>query len=294
MLDDATLVRLRRLTVAIKKIPGTILLLEHLRTYFARDARTVTVNDFDGNLTVDLCLGEHMQSHIFWYGYYSRDIVLTMNKLLQAGMVVCDVGANIGEISMAAAQRVGAAGHVFAFEPMPALHEKLVFNLSRNRLHQVDPVCKGLADKAGIAPIYFAASSFADGTKHEGLGTLYPSEQRASLAGEIELTTLDSFFAEAQPSRLDLVKIDVEGAELDVLRGGERTLARFRPYLILEVQNETAQSAGHEAKDILQFLEQLGYAFFTVGRKARLRPLQPDHLAAFQNVLCVPTQPGTQ
>ena len=293
MLDDAMLLRLRRLTMSLKRIPGTILLLEHLRTYFARDMRTVTVADFDGTLTVDLCLGEHMQSQIFWYGYYSRDIVLAMNKLLKPGMVVVDVGANIGEISLVAAQRVGAAGRVFAFEPMPALHQKLTFNLSRNGLNQVVPVRKGLSDKTGVAPIYFAESLFSDGTKHEGLGTLYPSGQRAGLAGEIELTTLDSFCAESQLSRLDLVKVDVEGAELDVLRGGERTLARFRPHLILEVQRETAQSGGHEAKDILQFLEPLGYAFFTIGRKARLYPLQPDNLAPFQNVLCVPAQPGT-
>ncbi len=294
MLNDATLIRLRRLSLALKRIPGTVLLLEHLREYFARDARTLTVKDFDGRLMIDLCLGEHMQSQIFWYGYYSRDIVLTMNKLLRPGMVVFDVGANIGEITMSAALRVGAAGRVFAFEPMPVLHEKLVFNLHRNGLKHVDPVRKGLSDKIGVAPIYFAESSFSDGTKHEGLGTLYPSEQRAGLAGQIELTTLDSFCAEFQPPRLDLVKIDVEGAELDVLRGGEQTLARYHPYLILEVQNETAQSAGHEAKDILKLLEPLGYTFFTIGRKAKLHPLQTDRLAAFQNVLCVPAQPGTQ
>lgn len=287
-MNDAALIRMRRITLPIKRLPGAVLLLEYVRKYFAHKARTIRVDDFDGNLQLDLRLDEHMQSQIFWYGYYSRDVILAMNRLLRSGMVMLDVGANIGEVSMAAAQRVGYSGHVFAFEPMPSLYEKLSFNLSRNGLTQAKAIRKGLADKAVVAPIYFAEAQFIDGTKHDGLGTLYPTKDRAGVAGEIELTTLDSFFTEMNLPRVDLIKIDVEGAELDVLRGGQQTLAHYRPHLIIEVQNETSGSAGYAADEILSFLEPMGYSFFTIGRNARLRPLSRETLKPFQNVLCVP------
>jgi len=62
-----------------------------------------------------------MQSQIFWYGYYSRDIVMTMGRILTPGMVVFDVGANIGEISLYAARRVGSEGVCIALMHMRAV-----------------------------------------------------------------------------------------------------------------------------------------------------------------------------
>jgi len=97
-------------------MPGAILLLEYLRKAFAGADRKITIDDFDGSLTIDLRLNEHLQSQIFWYGYYSRDIVMTMDRILTPGMVVFDVGANIGEISLCAARRVGSEGGVYSFD----------------------------------------------------------------------------------------------------------------------------------------------------------------------------------
>jgi FkbM family methyltransferase len=287
-LNDASLSLLGKLSRSVKRIPGTVLLLEYVRRAFAGDDRKITIDDFDGTLTIDLRLGEHMQSQIFWYGYYSRDIVMTMDELLSLGMVVFDIGANIGEISLYAARRVGEEGSVYCFEPIPALYETLSFNVSRNDLAQAYPIRMGVSNKLGMVPIYRSDSRFADGTVHEGLGTLYPMKNRTTPVGEIQLTTLDAFCEEKQIHRLDLIKIDVEGSELDVLMGGEQTLRRYRPRLIIEVQKQTADASGVNAEDILDYLEKFDYSFFTIGRKGKLNALHRDKLKRFQNVLCVP------
>ncbi|MBI5431132.1 MAG: FkbM family methyltransferase [Nitrosomonadales bacterium] len=281
---------MRRVTTRLKHIPGAILLINPLRQLFARYPDCVTVTDYDGGLTATLCLNEHMQSQIFWYGYYSRDIVLLLDKLLKPGMTVVDVGANIGEISMAAAQRTGASGAVFAFEPMSSLYARLQQHLDANRLHQVTAVKCGLSDQAGSAQLYSASQTFHDGTEHKGLGTLYSSDTRATPTEIIDIDTLDSFAGSRNLARIDLIKVDVEGAELPVLKGSKNVIMQFRPYLIIEIQHDTSEQAGYRAADILEFLGQFGYRFHTIGRKAKLTGLTAETLAAFQNVLCVPPE----
>jgi len=289
-MKNAAIVKLRKLSITLKKMPGAVLLLGKLRKLYSNSDRSVKIDDFDGEMTIDLRLGEHMQSQIFWYGYYNRDIVMAMGNILHPGMVVFDVGGNIGEIALCAARRVGDAGSVYSFEPIPGLYDTLQYNLSRNGLDQAHPIPVGVSNKVGSARIYVCGSRGGDGTVNEGLGTLYPSEATPLLSCEIKLTTLDDFCNEMSIDRLDLIKIDVEGSELDVLKGGAETLKRFRPRLIIEVQRQSAEASGATDVEILKHLEGLGYSFFSIGRKAKLQVLYPDQLKRFQNVLCVPNE----
>jgi FkbM family methyltransferase len=290
---DRSILLLRNISVLLKRIPGAIIALEPLRRAFSKSGRQIVVEDFDGGLKLHLCLNEHMQSQIFWHGYYSRDIVLLFNRLLRSGMVVIDVGANIGEITLAAARRVGANGAVYSFEPMPELFKTLKQNVEINGLPQVRLFEQALSDQAGLAKIYASSSLFGDGTRHDGLGTLYPSETRAKEVCEVKLQRLDEFRVERNIDRVDLIKIDVEGAEQAVVRGSVETIKNDRPYLVIEIQPETATSAGHASGEIRELLESLGYRLFVIGRKARLRPYRVSDTEKFHNVLCVPMEKKT-
>jgi FkbM family methyltransferase len=202
-----------------------------------------------------------------------------------------DVGANIGEITMVAARRVGAEGKVFAFEPMTSVYQHLLEHIERNSFDQVAAVKAGFAAEARRAQIFSAAGKFYDGSRNAGLGTLYHSSSRSVPAEEIELKTLDEFSRQHDLTQLDLIKIDVEGAELPVLKGGIATISRFHPYLIIEIQDQTASEAGYQAADILEWLERVGYSFFKIARKGRLKEISAETLGGFQNVFCVP--PGS-
>jgi FkbM family methyltransferase len=272
----------------MKRIPGAVLMLEHIRRAFAGSNETIRVHDFDGSLTLDLCLNEHMQSQIFWYGFYSRDIVLALDRLLSPGMVVLDVGANIGEVSLCAAKRVGTKGCVFSFEPMPEIYRTLKKNFSLNHMSQAHPIDIGISDAEGEAPIYRADSMFKDGTQHLGLGTLYPMAGRNTPVKTIRLTTIDAFAASHQLNRVDLIKVDAEGAELKALIGGDQTLRKLKPSVILELQRDSAEASGCSAGEILEYLNHHRYSVFTIGRNAKLHALERNNLKSFQNILCIP------
>jgi FkbM family methyltransferase len=272
-------------------MPGAVLALEPLRKWYCRFPRQMVVADFDGTL-LEVRLDEHMGSQIFWYGSYSREVLLVLDRILRPGMLMVDVGANIGEVGLFAAKRVGPQGRVICFEVLRELADVLRQNAARNGLGMVEVVEAAVADRVGSTPVFTPAGRFTDGTLHAGLATIYDQEGRSSPSGTVPLTTLDHFLLSRGIDTVHVIKVDVEGAELPVLRGAQETLHRARPWLLLEVQRDTCAAAGYDQSDILSFLEQYGYRFARIGRRGRLAPLNIPTLGDFQNVLCIP--PGAQ
>lgn len=259
-----------------------------LRRLFKGSHGTAKVDDFDGDLSIDLRLSEHMQSRIFWIGYYSREIVHVLNRILREGMIVVDVGANIGEITMIASKRVGSEGRVLAFEPVARNLFELNKNISYNTLRNILVIDSGLSDRVGEAHIYHSCGQGAENDEHFGLNSIYKGSGEGIPIQSISLTTLDIFIRANPQHRIDLIKIDIEGAELACLRGAERTIQAFRPYLIIEVQKTSSAAGGYNQGEILNFLSPLGYSFFRMGTGGKLSAVQADTLSDYQNVLCVP------
>lgn len=279
---------LRKFTVPLKKITGAVFLLEPIRKHYCKVRRTVQINDFDSDLSINVSLNEHMGSQIFWYGSYSRDILLSLDQHLKPGMTFLDVGANIGEITLFAGKRVGQSGRVLSFEPSDESADQLEANIALNKQTQTKVLRKGASDKAGTAPIFTNVTSFKDGSKNHGLTTLYASVDRNEKVGDIQLVTIDEVVSQEGLDRVDGIKIDIEGAELPALKGAVNTLTKFRPWLIVEVQDETARTAGYRQEDVLDFLAKLGYRFEHIGRKGHNTELTSATLQGFQNVLCIP------
>jgi FkbM family methyltransferase len=258
-----------------------------LRRVFSGAKGIARVDDFDGSLSIDLRLSEHMQSRIFWVGYYSREIVNVLNKILREGMVVVDVGANIGEITMVASKRVGSSGRVLAFEPVARNLLELNKNIRENALRNVTIIESGLSDYEGEVHIYHSCGQGAENDEHFGLNSIYVGSGEGIPIQSIPLTTLDRFLQSRPQDRIDVVKIDIEGAELACLKGSEQTLRSFRPYLIIEVQRTSSAAGGYEQSDILNFLSPLGYSFFRISSGGKLSAVQAGSLSEYQNVLCV-------
>lgn len=250
---------------------------------------TVPVFDFDGDLAVDLRLTEHMQRRMFWLGYYNLQLVPFLKNFLQPGMTFIDIGANIGEISLIAAKRVGCAGRVIAFEPIDSIANELQANVERNDLKQISIVRAGLSDAAASrVPIYASCGQGKPGDENEGLGSLYGAAIGVAPLQYIETTTLDAWLDAHPVDRVDLIKIDIEGAELPCLKGAEQTLRKFRPPLVVEIQETTAITAGYRATDILEYLSGLSYVFHRFEPHG-LAPLVGSSLRANQNILCTAT-----
>jgi len=277
----------RKVTVRVRRIPGTYPVLDALRRR-SYSAGVVTVSDYDGTLRMELDLGEHMASQIFWFGYYSRDVLFAIERMLTPGSVFLDIGANIGEVSLFAAKRVGERGSVMAFEPVAETADRLRRNLALNGLRNVEVMEMGISDQVREQALYASAAKFQDGSRHDGLGTLYASGARSSPVATVKLTTLDALLSARPIARLDGIKLDIEGAELPALRGARQVLTRFRPWLVVEIGEETCAAAGYEPRDIFELLASLDYAGYLIGRKGKLRAAGSEAMGKWQNVLFTP------
>lgn len=257
-----------------------------LRRLFRFAQSEIWVSDFDGKFQMCLRLSEHMQRRIFWMGYYSTEIAALLKKELQSEMVVVDVGANIGEITLVAAQCVGAQGKVIAFEPVTTIAEKLTRHVQINNLNHVVIIKEALGKEAGgQIPIYISCGQDVS-DEHQGLASLYGAELGEEPIEYVKINTLDSAVNSLSLARLDLIKIDIEGGELACLQGAKEVLRRFKPMLIIEVQEFSAQQAGWKVKELFEYLEGFGYEFFTIEKKGRLSIFNPSSMTDFQNVFC--------
>lgn len=289
MLKPKFLLGLRRIGNAISlhgrfRLPQIV-----LRRCFSHARGTLHISDFDDDLAISVRLSETMQRRIFWMGYYNLDIVPVLRRSLLPGMTVIDIGANIGELSMIAAKLVGKTGHIIAFEPLDAIADVLQTNITRNRLDQVSIVRLGLSNviKEHV-PIYSTCVPGTPREENQGQGSLFSSSTSTDPLQHIALTKLDTWIDAHHLDRIDLIKIDIEGAELPCLQGAEQSLRRFKPMLIVEIQEQTAMAAGYHAGDVLAFLSTLGYSFRRLDRNGNAKPLVLEALKPLQNVLCLP------
>jgi FkbM family methyltransferase len=152
-----------------------------------------------------------------------------VRPLILAGQTVLDIGANFGVFTKLFSQLVGPNGSVIAFEPVPQTFRTLAAGVKRFHLRNVQAINKAVSDQVGGAlmevPQY--AKSEGDNLYAAHIVSAKNSEDTFS----VNTVTIDSL----QLSRVDFIKIDVEGHELEVLRGSRETLERYHPILMVEV-----------------------------------------------------------
>lgn len=178
---------------------------------------------------------------------YEPEIRECVARRLEPGMVVADVGANIGMFALRAARAVGPEGRVWAFEPGPDNLEHLRRNLELNGEPPVEVVPCAAGAERSRRSLYLGAL----GTTHS-LSAPGPSGR----AVEVETMALDDVIG----GRLDFAKIDVEGHELEVLAGMQRLLAENpRLRLIVEWHPAMLRSAGHDVAELPEALRRHGF-----------------------------------
>lgn len=165
----------------------------------------------------------------FALGTYERHVVRTMEENTRPGAVAYDIGANAGYLSLVLARLVGETGRVFAFEPDPKNVRALKANAEINGFPQLTLITKAVSDTCETVTFASFGYSLVGHIAREDT----PGD--ASLF-EVECTTVDEFvYTEGQP-KPDFIKIDVEGAEEQVLRGASRVLREVRPVILAEVR----------------------------------------------------------
>jgi len=198
---------------------------------------------------------------------YEHEVRRRLKTLVRPGDTVLDIGAHIGLFSVVAARWVGPGGRVVAFEPSPETRAALVDHLELNRVRdRVDVRGEAIAAVSGAADFFSVAFSPES--------TLNPVHSRLGEASSLRVpvTTIDTF-CEANLIGPRVIKIDVEGLELQALRGAARTIGRARPAVLVEMHPMNWHEVGESVSSADCLLRSLGCRIEAIGGQDPLRDL---------------------
>lgn len=210
----------------------------------------------------------------FVRGTYEPPIQQAIGANLAPGDVFFDIGANIGFFCLIAARRVGARGQVYAFEPVPRNAAVVAENARLGGFNTIRVFTEAAGATTGRGQLLLA--------HHIGGAALASAGAPPDMSGrlEVSIVAIDDAIAQRGLRPPSLVKIDVEGAEIDVLRGMTETLRRHRPKVIYEVDDATRGGLDRKARNIAELLTAAGYALKPLPASYDNRDWQVEHVFA--------------
>lgn len=226
-----------------------------LKLWNALLGQTVRVKWLDG-IKLDLRIGTDIARLVFVAGEIDPNEFSFLAKFLKPGMSVIDVGANEGLFALFCRKRVGAAGRVVAIEPSDRELQRLRINLRINGYADVDVIASAIGARKGRAQLSVAELEHAG---FNALGAVAAPWVKLVSRSEVTVTTLDLLAEQRAWPRIDLIKMDIEGSELAALRGAEALLARDRPLLLLEAEDESLALRGASLAELLAWLAAHNY-----------------------------------
>lgn len=245
--------------------------------YFNQNSsETSIIFNWINNLSLRLHLNNDFSSQLFVTGTYEPNELYYFSQYLAPGMTVLDIGANEGLYTLLAASVIQNDGLVVAFEPSPRELQRLQANLDLNQtkadMAPVKVLPIAISDRNGNHALKLAEST------HSGQNTLgeFTYQIDCEAVVEVEVRRLDDLMPELKLASIDVIKMDIEGAEYAALQGAKQTLEQFHPLLLLEVIDDALQKQQSSADQVLQFLHSLGYHVFYYGAQtATLLKLMP-------------------
>ena len=204
-----------------------------------------------GSYTMTLDLANAIHRQIFM-GCFAHSMTQWASELLQPGGTFVDIGAHAGYFSLLASARVGATGRVFAVEPNPPTFAALEHHLTVNRVTNVRAVMCGLADAPGVLTLH------APPSRIDYNATVLPRTGWTRV--DVPTRTLDDCVSEWAIERIDLMKIDVEGAEPLVLAGGARALSNgIVRHAMIEINGPRLTDGGSGPRQLAETLGGFGF-----------------------------------
>lgn len=184
-------------------------------------------------------------------GLTELELVDRFVPYIQDGFTILDIGAQSGCFSLVAKYYPNTVWH--SFEPDPSNYSLLLDNLNLNQINNVNPHQVALSDKVGTATL--KVCNF-----HRGLNTLGENLIRFSTENSInqivETNTIDNLFLN---EKIDLIKMDTEGSEYDIIKGGIQTIKKYKPKILLEYNQDNLNQFGKKTNDVDELLEEIDY-----------------------------------
>ena len=212
-------------------------------------------------LYIDPIRDNGIEKEIYYTGTYEKGTLHVLNHILKSNDVFVDVGANIGLISIYAAQKVGSKGIVHAYEANPETFTIMENNIELNELHNIIKPLKiaiGASEGKGLI--------FDNWEVNRGAETMFQPKEKSS-SHEVAIKPLDSLLR--PNSKIKAIKIDVEGFELEVIKGAKNILNKPNaPILIVEYSEECLTRANQTIQELTELISSCNkYTFYKLTRK---------------------------
>lgn len=217
------------------------------------------------------------------YETYQLDL---FRSLVHKGMTVLDIGANVGLYSVIAAHLVGEGGVVASFEPETQNFEILKKNISDNGFKNIQPAQVAVADTEGELTLFLSKGN-------KGKHSLYkPSDTEGEQV--VKTIVLDEWLEQHNIGKVDVIKIDIQGAEPRAFAGMQKTLS-MKPALLMEYDPKSIRESGHDPIKMLEMLLRYGYVLYSVDEGTKNKEKIDDirsftntlHGEQYANLLCV-------
>lgn len=206
--------------------------------------------NISSDLILELDITKKTQRQIFLDKVYEPHITMFLEKNLSKGSTFFDIGANVGYYSILASKLVGKGGHVFAFEPEAKNFESLKNNILLNNCKNITPFKKAIANQSGKSKLHIHPSNEGGHSIEQLEGSLDYQQ--------VETISFDAFQKELFVDNASsvVIKIDVEGFELEVLKGMKSNLIRNdAPTIVCEVSRHT--------KEVFDLVRSCGYKIYS-------------------------------
>jgi len=228
-----------------------------------------------------------VERSLYYTGSYESGTLDFIKNHLKKGDCFVDVGANIGLMSIEASKAVGSEGTIYSFEPHPNTVKILRFNIDLNSIKNIHVIEKGVGSKSGEAEIYDRWD-----VNRGGASLLSSNSENESY--DIEVVTLDEAF---QNIDVKMIKMDIEGFELEALKGAKNILSSENPPILIVECTEETEHQNYTREQLYSWLKNINgkYSFYKLkgskSRKSKLIEITDDsELPTHDNLFCMPQE----
>lgn len=187
-----------------------------------------------------------LEKVIYYTGTYEKGTLHIIKNILNSGSVFVDIGANIGLMSVFSSILVQESGKIFSFEPNPATYDILKKNIELNNLSNIN------AEPLGIGSVKKTTKIYDQWDSGRGSASMIKPEHVTN-SYDVEVVTLSDYFNDFQ-NDIDVIKIDIEGYELEALRGAEKIIREKLPVLIIEISDNRMNFEEANGTDIMNYV----------------------------------------
>lgn len=242
--------------------------------YSSKDIRYVKRNEINYKLSLD-----NYNDFILFYGINNQNKDV-MYSLIKNGDVVLDVGTNIGEVILNIAKK-NISGKIYGFEPVDYNYEKLVTNISLNNFANIILSKLALSDKKETL-------FYQEKKGHSGGISMNKEVRKDSNYKAIESVTLDEFVKEERLDKIDFIKVDIEGFEMNFLQGAKETIKQCKPRLFFEIDEKKLIEQKSSPEELVKEIRSLGYKIIDIESNVEIKP--NERTKTHSDIYCLPIE----